>query len=114
MRQVPPTVELWEFAARYDLLELEKYCLESRVVYDELVDILANQEKGVRHFAALGISVDKLNVLVSRVATAALVDKPCRFCGTPPARQGSSVRPTGRTFVPVHLYGYAPTAASQM
>lgn len=75
----PPSVDLWEFAARYIFPELEGYCLENKSVYEELLKVLANPEQGIARFSKKGIPVFKLNILVGRVASAALENR-CLFC----------------------------------
>lgn len=52
-------------------------------MYEDLLKALADKDKGLTHFARMGISMTKLNGLVNRVATAAL-QKSCYFCLAPP------------------------------
>jgi hypothetical protein len=85
----PPTVELWEFAARYALPELEDYCLDSKSVYENLLKVLGDHDQGLAHFSRLGIPTSKLNALVARTASAAL-QKSCFFCLSPPSDGGRS------------------------
>jgi len=93
---------LWEFSARYTFPGLENYCLENKSLYEDLLKALADKDKGLTHFAKMGISMTKLNGLVNRVAAAAL-QKSCFFClvspnmtGSPSGEESRSPPPTPR------------------
>jgi dephospho-CoA kinase len=62
----------------------------------EFVKALADKDKGLTHFAKMGISMAKLNGLVNRVATAAL-QKSCFFCLAPPNVTGGASGVEGRS-----------------
>jgi hypothetical protein len=93
---------LWEFAARYAFPELEAYCLENKSIYEDLLKVLANAEQGLAHFARLGIPISKLNMLVTKVATAAL-QKSCFFCFNPAERVPVPQSPPSMTVLPARI-----------
>jgi hypothetical protein len=103
----PPSVDLWQFAVQHEFPELEAYCLENKPIYEGLLKILANPDQGIAYFAKMGISVSKLNLLVTRVAAAAL-DKSCYFCLAPASPTPRS--PTGTSANPMN----SPRAVSAM
>jgi hypothetical protein len=94
----PPSVDLWLFAAHYGFSDLETYCLENKPIYEELLKRLADSEQGIVRFSKIGVPVSKLNLLVRRVATAAL-ERSCYFCLAPGSGSPSPRTPSGTSAV---------------
>jgi hypothetical protein len=68
--------DLWKFAARYALLELEHYCRSNKSVFQQLRGILVDERRGLKYLIQnYGISSTVLDGLVRDVA--ALVPSDC-------------------------------------
>lgn len=57
------TLEMWEFAARYRLIELEQYYRSHQCIFDILKTLLS-EIKDLRYFLAKGISAEIMEVVV--------------------------------------------------
>lgn len=63
-RHDKPDLEMWKFAARYSLLELEVYCRSDPDVFKHLKAIFRDEAKGVSSLARDQIPWEILNSLV--------------------------------------------------
>lgn len=64
LRKDPPTYDLWQFAARYSFLELEKYCRQSRSVRVEISKTILNPTKGIIYLLNVGLPLSLINELI--------------------------------------------------
>jgi hypothetical protein len=53
LRKVDPTFELWEFAARYSLRELEEYCRSDPQVLSKIHSTISNPNKGIEYLRSV-------------------------------------------------------------
>ena len=72
MRHDPPTFELWKFAARYSLIELEEYCRSNTVVIQEIKEILCDPARG----GLSGLVSDGTPILVLEGVIRTIVQRP--------------------------------------
>ena len=62
-------MDLWTFAARNDFDELQEYCLEEANVFNLILQILQDEERGLRYFLKeAGIRVSAMNRVVQKIA----------------------------------------------
>jgi hypothetical protein len=64
-RRDTPTIDLWKFAVRYSLLELEEYCRNDKAVFASIRQTLIDPRKGIYHFLESGIPSLMLNLVVA-------------------------------------------------
>lgn len=82
--KVECTLEMWEFAARYRLIELEQYYRSDQRIFDILKTLLS-ETKGLRYFLAKGISTEIMEVVFRDLLRKTPDHKKrvsglCRFC----------------------------------
>ena len=68
IRKEPPTMELWKFAARYSLIELESYCRKNSGVLEQLKGVLRNPQSGLQYFLEYGVPSRLLSNLIADMA----------------------------------------------
>jgi hypothetical protein len=84
LRKDAPTFDLWQFAARYTLLELERYCRNNPAVLAKIKEILCDKTKGIGYFLNASIPLSVLNPLVTDMITERNVKIPsrCSWCNS--------------------------------
>lgn len=79
LRKVNPTFELWRFAGRYSLIELEEYCRQDPVVFAIIKSFVSFPFKrgGFMAFAHDGIAEKTLNSLANSLLRCGTAESKC-------------------------------------
>jgi hypothetical protein len=67
LKKTETTFELWKFAARYSLVELEEYYRSSQTVLTEIKKVLMNPSAGLDSLLGFGIPSTTLTHLTRRL-----------------------------------------------
>jgi len=81
----PPTLELWEFSARFEFDEMERYCRQDLTVVRQIDSIISDPSKGVEYLLSRHLPVHFVSKLVCDFATRRAQDVGwLMHCLTPP------------------------------
>lgn len=67
LRKETATFELWKFAARYSLIELEVYCRSNQLVVHEIKQNLCDSAKGLSHLLNDGTPILVLEGVIRKI-----------------------------------------------
>jgi hypothetical protein len=67
----PPTLELWEFAARYSFNQLEQYCRKNKQVSTEILTIIKNRTQGIEYLINRQLPLSFVSQLVCEFMSSA-------------------------------------------
>ena len=65
----PPTLELWEFSARFEFDEMERYCRQDLKVVRQIDGIISDPSKGVEYLLSRHLPLPFVSKLVCDFAT---------------------------------------------
>ena len=69
LRKREATFELWQFAARYSLIELERYCRKDAKVFATIKKTLRTPSEGIESFLKQGMPITILNEVIRDVVS---------------------------------------------
>lgn len=67
LRQDPRAFDLWKFAARYSLIELEEYCRSNTLVIQEIKQILCDPARGLSSLLSDGTPTLVLEGVIRKI-----------------------------------------------